>query len=331
MRDGWTPAPDTGKEQVSHVSEVQVVLCRLVRPGRQAAAEKLSDRQTGAGVRGGPEAGSPPSFAEETVGGFLFGFAIPRKWCHLERARRALVVAAAGTKVSDLDARQVQEAIVRIQDAGYAQATRYGTYLGLRKLLVALGHAGARDYSGMVPKCAPPQPRPTTWSKEEAERVVETAPPYLRLFLLLCWRCALRKSTAAYLKPQDYDPGRREIAVRTKGASVVRLPVPEMVGKLVGLCLWPDISCVSQLRGRRTTANGIAKLAVQHFERQGVYGKTLHDLRRSMAHDVYAATHDLRVVQALLGHKHLYTTTNYVQKTGAEAHETLREIQEGRA
>jgi integrase len=41
---------------------------------------------------------------------------------------------------------------------------------------------------------------------------------------------------------------------------------------------------------------------------------TFHDLRRTMAEKAYAVTHDLRVVQSLLGHDALYSTAYYLQR-----------------
>jgi site-specific recombinase XerD len=56
-------------------------------------------------------------------------------------------------------------------------------------------------------------------------------------------------------------------------------------------------------------------------------GRSAHALRHTAASDVLDACHDLRVVQAMLGHEHLSSTSIYLRRASLGQ---MREAMEGR-
>ena len=58
----------------------------------------------------------------------------------------------------------------------------------------------------------------------------------------------------------------------------------------------------------------------------------IHDLRRTVAEDTWQATHDLRQVQMILGHRSITTTAKYLAQTltADELADTIRKVIEFR-
>lgn len=82
-----------------------------------------------------------------------------------------------------------------------------------------------------------------------------------------------------------------------------------------------DVRFIDLLNNRREV-QGVATIGErwQRWKRQvGLPpGLHIHDLRRDAAHRVYAACHDVREVQGLLGHERPITTLNYLHIASAQ-------------
>jgi len=75
----------------------------------------------------------------------------------------------------------------------------------------------------------------------------------------------------------------------------------------------PDTPYIWALRGRRLSSVALRRAWQTHKAKCGVNpAVTAHDLRRTAASIVHAATGDLRLVQALLGHHNLISTLSYI-------------------
>ncbi|MGH9677063.1 MAG: tyrosine-type recombinase/integrase, partial [Candidatus Acidiferrum sp.] len=71
--------------------------------------------------------------------------------------------------------------------------------------------------------------------------------------------------------------------------------------------------CINILHGKPIQRAGMQHAFRKHADRCGVsHNVTPHDLRRTAATILYAATKDLRVPQQLLGHKDLSSTLSYL-------------------
>jgi site-specific recombinase XerC len=146
---------------------------------------------------------------------------------------------------------------------------------------------------------------------------------------MLCSDLLLRSTTAATVRPVDYDSERRELHFRTKHAHTQTLPVTAELHALFVSCAQPEVSFVAQLpraRHKRSASNRamkpLGRMSASSLRRQfnnlkaklGISAELHpHDLRRTTARAVYELTGDLRAAQAALGHHHLHSTLHYLQ------------------
>lgn len=163
--------------------------------------------------------------------------------------------------------------------------------------------------------------RGVTVERDVRERLLVAAPPHLRLYLLLCSDLAIRSGTAVRIAPCHYDRASQTLTFKTKGQVCVNLPVTQRIATLFNVALEfesdsPDTPFVQLLGGNqgewKQHAYGRQLKALK--QRLGITQDfTSHDLRRSTAREVYNITHDLRQVQAVLGHTNLSSTYHYLQ------------------
>lgn len=126
----------------------------------------------------------------------------------------------------------------------------------------------------------------------------------------------MRSGTAAKIAPQHYDPLRQTLTFTTKKGREMCLPVTkelnELLAPLAGLDSETPFVCLLHPWGHihdRNLRQSMNRLRL----RLGLNRRfTPHDLRRTTAVRVYEQTRDLRVVQAVLGHKRLDSTLHYL-------------------
>lgn len=150
--------------------------------------------------------------------------------------------------------------------------------------------------------------------------------PAIRFALLT----GFRLGEVAALTWDDVDFGNRRISVVGKGGKPATIPMPPSVRAV----LWAE-------RGRHTTAvftysadrakghvrrgdrmpitrNGLQTMFRRAVRRAGIVGYRFHDNRHTAATRVLRATGNLRVVQDLLRHERIDTTTKYAHVTDAD-------------
>jgi integrase len=133
----------------------------------------------------------------------------------------------------------------------------------------------------------------------------------------MCSDLAIRAGTAARLSPQNYNRERGELTFRTKFENAQTLPVTDALRVLLDSTLAAGDTArpfVHLLHPHgRVGYTGLLKAFHQRCEQAGITRRiTPHDLRRTTAVQTYEITGDLRVVQALLGHRSLETTFHYL-------------------
>lgn len=182
-------------------------------------------------------------------------------------------------------------------------------------------HGGRRLWEGL-PKVRFPDPRTVTITPEEYTRLLQASPPWLRLFVLLISQMALRAKEAFTVAPKDHVAGC--ITIRTKGGQKRTIPTTPDVETMfaavdhggdaqtpfvwqLGTWTAPGEPNLSTAQARILKAWQKAKKAAN--VREEVHP---HDLRRTAATIVYRQTHDLKLVQQLLGHKRLASTLHYL-------------------
>ncbi len=149
------------------------------------------------------------------------------------------------------------------------------------------------------------------------------SPPHLRLILLLCHDCALRANTAAKVSREHYDGF--TITIRSKWGRSVQVPVSGRLQAILATAPEGPEPFVELLRDHSFGYSAIYGALRTLGRKHKLPPLHLHDLRRTMARKVMDTTHDIRVVQQLLGHDHLNSTVLYLQPellTMAVRHQT---------
>jgi len=166
-----------------------------------------------------------------------------------------------------------------------------------------------------------PQKLPTVLAAEEVERLIHALEqPKYRVFFTTVYATGLRLREACQLETRDIDAARSVIHVReAKGQkerfvmlsarllailraywSLERPPAPWLFASSTsGHCLNPDMS--RKALKLAAAKAGIAKKVTPHV------------LRHSFATHLLEGGTDLRVIQVLLGHSSIKTTTRYVR------------------
>jgi len=183
----------------------------------------------------------------------------------------------------------------------------------LRHLMAALAQFGAPHIS--LPRSPRPKARAVTASPEELARLFKAPPPWLQLFQLLYFQCGLRLSETLRVTPRSWDREQHTVTLQVKGGHVRTAQITGEIETLFASASNPDADepFIFALRGRRLTPRGVEAAWQTHRHRAGVNpALTPHDLRRTAASIVQAATHDIRAVQALLGHQSLTSSLAYI-------------------
>lgn len=185
-----------------------------------------------------------------------------------------------------------------------------------------------------------PIPRPRSVPRAQTPRAVAAVLAACeddrdRAVIWLMVGLGLRRAEVAGARWEDYDPQGRTLLVKGKGGHERFLPVPDGVAE-----------ALERVRGRGTTGPIIRSkchtgsisvgwvgkrvsdlMGAAGLKRAPYDGVSAHALRHTAASDVLDRCHDLRVVQAMLGHEHLSSTSIYLRRADIGQ---LREAMEGR-
>jgi len=178
----------------------------------------------------------------------------------------------------------------------------------LRHTLRALG--APEDAIRGFPHLKPVRPRETTTPDIEFEAVYRAAGPMLQLCLLLAREAGLRHATILTVSAANCNFESGTINGRSKAYSSYTVP---MTNRLRQKLLWacagasdPTETLLCQYnRQRKAPHYNSLTCALSRAKKLapipiGTWG--FHDLRRTAARKLYDATHDIRKVQAFLGH-----------------------------
>ncbi len=170
------------------------------------------------------------------------------------------------------------------------------------------------------------RPRNVTVSEDERHRILASAEPYMRLWILLCSDLAIRSGTAMRLNSTNYDPIAGTLRFATKYGAKLTLPTTDEIENLIRQCDQDStVPYVRQLwtrRGRHpgrrvdpqsTCKSGLSSAWRKLCHKLGITRRIVpHDLRRTTAVAMLRATGDIREVQSLLGHRSLQATIWYL-------------------
>ena len=173
-----------------------------------------------------------------------------------------------------------------------------------------------------------PQPKrlPEVLSREEVRLVLgRVRRPAARMSLTLMYACGLRVSEANHLLPADIDSKRMVVRVRAgKGQKDREVPLPpKVLLQLRAYWVQHHPSGSAWLFPSRDPALPLASNSVRRCLQSAAAGGGItkhvscHTLRHSYATHLLEIAVDIRVIQGLLGHRSLKTTTIYLHLTQA--------------
>jgi integrase len=201
-----------------------------------------------------------------------------------------------------------------------APGTRVCAERAMRKTAQSLVMAGAHY---LLPECVPhtrvPSPRSVVVPADTLTLLLSHAVPWLKLLILLCHDTALRSKSAGQLSRQHYSEVSNEIRIVGKGQQVTIVPASQRIRTLLLDAPLGELPFI-QLYGAPAHHSSVQQAFRLLCVRLGIGPNIrLHDLRRTMAEKTYNVTSDLRVVQQLLGHGNLHSTTLYLQRQNTPA------------
>ena len=207
---------------------------------------------------------------------------------------------------------------LHLAEQGVSICSRNRTMTGVAFLFrVTLRHPEIAD---QIEYIAEPQKIPVVLSPEEVRRLLDAAPSFkCRLLLSLAYGCGLRASEVVSLKVSDIDSAQMVIRIEQAKGRKDRYVMlsPELLDMLRQWWkaarpqgwLFPGRPAVNPLTTRQL--NRLFHLAAKAAETKK--GATLHSLRHSFATHLIESKLDIRMIQALLGHKRLDTTAHYTR------------------
>lgn len=177
-----------------------------------------------------------------------------------------------------------------------------------------------------IPRVPASRPRETVAEQKDIDAMLAASPPWMRLFILLCWQTALRFSEALAVTPRSYDKETNCANVRCKGGKVRVIAMTEGIADLLKATLHgdPDQSCIALLKGSRCSPGAIRSAWYKLTKGLQLTHINPHDLRRTTATALYRNTKDLRAVQQYLGHDQMTSTLRYLAPMKDEQ---LRQLQ----
>jgi integrase len=241
---------------------------------------------------------------------------------NIKASLRALVAGHGSEATSTISAEAIGEAIDTW--AEFSQHTRSTYTKTLRRFLKWCEDTkdAPRGVHRYVPKVHQPGHRTLIATDEERSRVIAAAEPPLRFFLQVCADLGVRHRAAACLSLNNYDREQRAFRFTGKFNSHQTLPVTDAIRATierlpadsprdVPICnlLWPKFHPGTPPGPNPRMFHRWTRLKKELGIRPDL---RIHDLRRTVAEDVWDATHDLRKVQAQLGHRHISTTAVYL-------------------
>lgn len=304
---------------MSNVQGRQPVFCRLARPKGRPSSQIVPQPRARPRLRRWAKESAPKNAGQgQTVAKALAATARDLK-SNTGKVARLIISIAGSLEVGKLSTVQVD--FINLWLGRYTNAFSKHRRAGAARTVFRRlweDHNAPRLHQYII-KVHAPKPRNTTATAAEKKAILAAAEPHLRCWLLLCSDLAIRSGTAAKMGPAEYSVERGELQFRTKYENAQSLPVTAELRSLFALCKG-DGTFVEQLKPGRKAAykNLIDDFAKLKRKLKITRKLTPHDLRRTTARAVYSLTHDLRQVQALLGHSDLPQTAWYLQDAMTE-------------
>lgn len=178
---------------------------------------------------------------------------------------------------------------------------------------------GRRDAIDAIPFAREPRKLPVVLSPEEVARLLAAAMNIkYRTALSLAYATGLRVSEVVSLKVTDIDSKRMVVRVEqgkgSKDRYVMLSPYLLTLLRQWWKELEPELWLFPSYQDRHMSARQLHRICQQTAKRAGIKKRVSpHTLRHSFATHLLERGIDIRVIQAMLGHKKLDTTVLYTQ------------------
>ena len=195
------------------------------------------------------------------------------------------------------------------------------------------------DPTAAIPAIRQPRSVPRALPADSVARLLAAAPDdRAQAIVWLMVGCGLRCVEVSRLAVTDYDPVAATIRVTGKGGHERILPVPdEAAGPIDRYLARAGVISGPLIRASRVRSNGLSACTISTYVSRWMTaaglkvgrwdGRSAHALRHTAASDVLDRCRDLRVVQQMLGHEHLSTTSIYLRRASVDQ---MRQAMEGR-
>jgi site-specific recombinase XerD len=188
---------------------------------------------------------------------------------------------------------------------------------------------GLKEVSENIPYARRADPLPAVLARDEVERFLKAVPNHkMRTAFITIYAAGLRVSEVVKLTARDIDSARMVIIIRqAKGRKDRYVMLSE---QLLGILrdYWkrerPQNWLFPGHPGRRITTRQLQRVCHRAVEAAGLDKSiTVHTLRHSFATHLLEQGVDIHVIQDLLGHRNIASTTRYARV----AINTIRQIQ----
>lgn len=172
----------------------------------------------------------------------------------------------------------------------------------------------------VLPMIPPDQPRPRPAEPDVVTRAIGGADQRVGLMLRLANELGMRRGEVAQVHPESdlvKDLVGWSLIVHGKGSRNRILPLPTDLAETLQSA--PAGYLFPSPNGGHLTPHWVGTLV----SRALADGTTMHQLRHLCATEVHDQTHDLRLVQTLLGHASLATTQRYVAVDDAKVRDAI--------
>ena len=179
----------------------------------------------------------------------------------------------------------------------------------------------AENIADILPEVKPEQPRPRPATTQTVAVALANADSRVSLMLRLANELGMRRAEVAQVHPENdlvKDSEGWVLLVHGKGSRKRLLPIPDSLAREM-LTQAPKGYLFPSPSGSHLTPHWVGTLV----SRALADGTTMHQLRHLCATEVHEQTHDVRLVQSLLGHASLATTQRYIAVDDSKIREAL--------
>jgi len=215
----------------------------------------------------------------------------------------------------DADSPVIRGYLLELSEAGASRSLISQSVSALQFLYVKLyGHPRERFD---VPRPRKESKLPYVPTRDQVAAMVRATPnPKHQLYLLLLYGSGLRVSELVALTVGDVDLSRHLVRVRQSKGRKDRITllsgrlVDALTPRVLGREQWMPLLPTD--RGDATSPRSVQKVVSRAARRAGIQERvTPHSLRHAFATHLLEGGTDLRIIQGLLGHASIITTTRY--------------------